>query len=1141
MSILIRFIRRHWLYFIPVLLLLIFVGSMLDRNFYFGGDLMYPINPQNSMFRSLFLWEEQSGGGAFFKYVLIIWQGFFYVFSLVQIPIDIIIKIFITSIYILGFIFSYLLYRTLFNEKEWGTKKFALIFALFFILNPAAILVVVGTWELYAVPICAYFLVKYLDTKNILYIVPFSFFLNISFFPGFPQAKPLIVFMIAIFFILLIYFLLRNIKIKTLILPIILVAIVTFLLNAFILTPFINDAFGDKAIYKSYTSSVITYNGDADLYSAAIPFTTRFYNSNLVDKYSDLGHFLANPLFISWTFFVLFLALLSVFFTQDKKDKKLVYISLFAFLLLIFIAKGANPPFGEIYRWSLSHIPIAKLFRTTSTSIIGAVIFYTLLVTMSIHFISKKWKPALPIIVILHVIMLYGIYLGYKLENPYNIRQKGISIPNEYFEMGNILDNLKKDGKVLILPFNDGYVAKSWYYMGQSLLPWLTKKPVIANGISMAGNIDTLSKNTICVVTSLYNISYVVREKDVRDKQIKKNITFPGSKIFENQYFELYKTNDSCFFPRFYIPQNSIYFKGNPGDIIYLINLPIYKNSLIFTNPDLNTKKQEETEKKLTGIANTTVVAPSSKSIESSILSTTYMYGNLGQDRMIGEIIYPFIRISPNSIFYPFILWKENNSLKNKKLLKRQLLDLQLLYASKRIKEIDRWGVKNSSWQISQKRFKETMEDAIKIAATSSESRNNLELVYEYIQGFKKKIAELSRTRPFWEKNRINKWKDTFASLEVDTESKYHFSDYDNVSYTFLLPSYGNYKGYMLLDQGRSLGEESTDLSISFNNTQIASYSAKETVDKNILELGTFNIQAKKNNITVRITNKQNIIDSSEWNTAERMQAVTIDSEGILFSPNLKVASGGVYSNPVIYQEIKKWIPGATYLLKIRHKEQDGANLHLRLREKRNIYDKNTDSWHIGELNIFNDDINSKPKSDELKLLVTADKDATGAYIYLSGINGTVTVESVALERIIVPHIFFVISKDQEDFTVKHPTVSFTKENPTKYTVTVNNLKKQTSLVFSETFDKGWKIYGKDNIYFPEAQHFLANGYANAWLINSQNTNDDGSGQFTIEYVSQRFFYIGIIISIISIFVCSVYGIYKFFRKKGIINKAYEK
>lgn len=1102
---------------------------MLDRNFYFGGDLLYPINPQDSIIRSVYLWEEQNGGGAFFKYVLLLWQGFFYVLTLIQIPIDIIIKILIITIYVLGFIFSYLLYRVLFKEKTWGTKKFALVFALLFLLNPAAILVVVGTLELYAYPVCFFFLVKYLDTKNILYIVPFSFFLNISFFPGFPQAKPLVVFIIAAFFILVIYSLLRNIKIKSLISPIILLAIITFLLNAFILIPFINDAFGDKAVYQQYTSSVITYNGDADLYSAAIPFTTRFYNSNLVNKISDLGRFLANPLFISWTFFLLFIGLLSVFFTQDKKDKQLIYISLFAFLVFIFIAKGANPPFGEIYRWSLSHIPIAKLFRTTSTSIIGAVIFYTLLVTISINVISKKWKLVLPVIIILHIIMFHGIYLGYKLENPYKIDQKGIPIPNEYFEMGNIVDNLKKDGKVLVLPFNDGYVTKNWYYTGQSLLPWLTKKPVIANKINIANNVDTLSESAICAVTSLYNISYLVREKDLRDNNLKKYIAFPGKKILENQHFELYKTNDSCFFPQFYISENSIYFKGDLRDITYLAYLPVYKNPLIFTNPDSNTKKQKETEKKLVDIANNTIVAASPNFTDIRELRTKYLHEVLGEDNLISEIIYPFVRISPNSIFYPLILWKEENSLKNKKLSKRQLLDLQLLYASKRIKEIDHWGINNGSWQISQKRFKKTMENAIELAATSDESRNNLELVYEYIQEFEKKIAQLSRTRPFWDKNKINSWRDILTGLEVETEEKYHSPDYDNLFYSFF-PSYGNYKGYILLDEGQPLRENSADLDIFLNNTRIATYSAKEIADKNILEFGTFNIQNKKNSITVRIANKQNIIDSTAWNSVEPMQSVIADSNGIIFSRNLKLESRAVSRNPVVYQEIKNWTPGATYLLRIQHKEQEGGSLHLKIGEKKHIYDENIDAWHIKESDIIDNDINPKIQSSEFKLLITADKNAIGASISLSGTNGTVTVESVTLEKIILPHIFFVTSKDQEDSIVNYPTVSFIKENPTKYTVTVDNLKRPAFIVFSETFDKGWKIYRNDGSNLFESQHFQANGYANTWLINPEDLKDNK--KLTIEYAPQKLFIFGTVISVASLLISIFYFLYTFLKKK---------
>lgn len=1132
MSILIRFVRRHWLYILPVLLLLIFVGTNLDRNYYFGGDLVYPINPQNSFIKSLYLWEGQNGGGSFFKYVLILWQGFFYVLSLVQIPIDIVIKIFITTIYFLGFIFSYLFYRTLFKDSQWGTKNLALIFALFFLLNPAAILVVVGTLELYAVPICAYFLVKYLDTKKILYIIPFSFFLNISFFPGLPQAKPLVVFIIAIFFIIIIYTLVRNLKIKSLILPLIFLTVITFLLNAFVLIPYINDMFGDKSLYQYFTSSVITYNGDADLYSAAIPFTTRFYNSNLVDKYSDLGHFLANPFFISWTFFVLLLSLSSVFFTQDKKEKKLIYISLFAFLVFIFIAKGANPPFGEIYRWSLSHIPIAKLFRTSSTSIIGAVVFYIFLLTISIYFISRKWKVILPIIVILNIIMLPGIYLGYKVKNVYVTYQKGIIIPNEYFEMGKILDNLKKEGKVLVLPLNDGYIGKNWGYTGQALTPWITKKSVISSVLPTTGNLDARTFDELCSFTSLYNIRYFLQEKDTRGAEIKKDINFQGKYLMENNYFKLQETNETCFLPEFYSSENTIYFNGPVQNITNLSYLPIYnKNSIIFT-PDYSIKKVRD-EKQLINKVKNFVIETIPSNVDTYFTKRKYINLTLGESQLIGDVIYPYVSISPDSIFYPFVLWKEDNSLKKQKKPTRALLDLELFFASKKIKEISIWGVGSDSWYKTQTLFKSYMEKAIQTAIASDKRTENLELTYEYLQGFKRTINQNIEASLYWNKEKINSWKKLFAELENQMKKVYVISDFNNLSYHFTVPSPGDYQGFTLLDDSRYLRDDSVKMNVLQDNNHIATYSAKEIENNRIVELGHLKISSQKNAMIMHISNKENLIDISRWNAVGQVQSVTITSGGILFSPVLKTTSQGIYSDPVINQEIKKWIPGATYLLKIKHKEQEGADLRLRILEKGQKYNYKTDSWDIANLNSIDVNINSKENGNEFKVLVMADNNATGASIYLSGKDGTTKIESITMERVIIPKIYLINENKNQQTSIKQQlTVNFIKVDPTKHIVTINNMTNPSFLVFSETFDKGWKIYGKDNTYLPETQHFLVNGYANAWLIDPQNTKGDGPNQLTIEYIPQRFFYVGTIISIISLFSYVLYSLFAYYNKK---------
>src|SRR5258708_83447 len=425
------------------------------------------------------------------------------------------------------------------------------------------------------------------------------------------------------------------------------------------------------------------------------------------------------------------------------------------------------------------------------------------------------------------------------------------------------------------------------------------------------------------------------------------------------------------------------------------------------------------------------------------------------------------------------------------------------------------------------------MQKAIQTAVVSDKSTENLELTYEYLQRFRKTIEDNMRISIFWNKQKINSWTKLFDNLEKQMQKIHVVSDYDNLSYTFTVPSLGDYHGYILLDEGRSLRDDSVKMNVLLNNNQIATYSAKQIENNHTLALGLLSISSVMNKLSLQITNKENLIDNLKWNAVGQMPSATINSGGILFSPDLKITSQRIYNNPVIYQEIKEWTPGAIYLLKIRHSEQEGATLSLRLEERKQVYNYKTDVWNTSADNIIAGNIPTKPGGDEYKVLATADKNATSAWIYLSGVNGTAKIESIALERIIVPNIYFINENNHQNVSMnQQTTVNFTKIDPTKYKVTFKNIINSSFLVFSETFDRGWKMYGKDNAYLPETQHFLVNGYANAWIINPQNTNSNNSMQLLFEYIPQRFFYIGAIISMLALCICCVYGIYIFFRKR---------
>ena len=144
--------------------------------------------------------------------------------------------------------------------------------------------------------------------------------------------------------------------------------------------------------------------------------------------------------------------------------------------------------------------------------------------------------------------------------------------------------------------------------------------------------------------------------------------------------------------------------------------------------------------------------------------------------------------------------------------------------------------------------------------------------------------------------------------------------------------------------------------------------------------------------------------------------------------------------------------------------------------------------------------------------------------------------------------------------------------NPTKYRVKVHNAEGVFPLIMSEGYDEKWNVYLTKNISTPknnlntiqgtiqndnlssgpfyetwfekpaveDIDHLMVNGYANSWTIDTNKVckeefchkNADGSYdfEFVIEFYSQRLYYLGIVISIITLSGCIGYLVILSFR-----------
>jgi hypothetical protein len=108
--------------------------------------------------------------------------------------------------------------------------------------------------------------------------------------------------------------------------------------------------------------------------------------------------------------------------------------------------------------------------------------------------------------------------------------------------------------------------------------------------------------------------------------------------------------------------------------------------------------------------------------------------------------------------------------------------------------------------------------------------------------------------------------------------------------------------------------------------------------------------------------------------------------------------------------------------------------------------------------------------------------------------------------------------------------VFWQRVSPTMYDVFVDKKNSDPEyMVFSELFSSGWEAYYDNGQKIPEDKHFLANGYANAWIIDKP-----GSYSVTIKYKPQEILEVGQKVSFVSVVLATIFVSALSLRRKKI-------
>jgi len=290
---------------------------------------------------------------------------------------------------------------------------------------------------------------------------------------------------------------LKTFHIRTMCISILVAAIV----HAFWILPVILTGAGSRALGEDFTNpGMLQFLSFAD-FSHSLSLLHPNWPDNLFGKvYFLQPEFLILPL--------LAFSALAWIVKSQKSDEKL-HIVFFALLALLgaFFAKGAQPPFGDLFIWCFQHVPGFVMFRDPTKFYLFIAIGYAILIPFVLGEIAKYRKKMKWIVYGVFIIFwsftIRPLWLGQLTGN-----FKPQTIPIEYEKLKDMLIEDTIFSRTLWIPSKEKFVYSS------DVHPALTSASLF-NNASLSGVMTIASSSSFLTSINEAGIRYVILPKDI--------------------------------------------------------------------------------------------------------------------------------------------------------------------------------------------------------------------------------------------------------------------------------------------------------------------------------------------------------------------------------------------------------------------------------------------------------------------------------------------------------------------------------------------------------------------------------------------------------------------------------------------------
>jgi len=1097
-----------------------------------GGDLPIPLDPAAGKFIGSFLytWYPYLYGGEVnpHQFAIFPWFGFWALLKSLGSSLLLINKLWFIFVFTLSGVSMYYLVSVVFKKAN---PVLLFVAPLFYMFNVYVVVMtpIVATPLLYgALPLILGLYIKGLDEREnssrYAVLVALSSLLICAAI-GNPPIYAILGIMLFTYYL---FYLVTNPR-KDVVFSLIFIfkiGIWYFLLNLWWFYPFlINVLFHSGDLAEAVVSS--GFGRSFLLENFRLLGSWAFFSGSLGSDYFPFAHYYKNPSLIILTFPIPLMAFVSTFF--KPKSKTLYFLIMAVLGILLANGSGSAAPINNL----LFRLPGFWIFREpfskfTAITAISFAILIGFSTSNIFDFIKKHKGSNLARFYLIGVVLVILISSWPILTGDLIFSQRGwmksshVEIPDYWFKTGNWFNNQKGDFRILVLPKNpEGYYCGlnyKWGYGSADIVPYLIHQPLIEEraglGASVGIKLSTTLANAIYdkilnfktgsldvkTLLQVLNIRYILQRNDVEWELISPDDPFLFSPthlqralssekyLFKDKSLgnlDFYGLSEESFLPHLYIPQKIVYSHGDIESLPEIISFGDYQ-----TRPGIYLKEiDEQTNSKIDEV----------KERADQVFVKGKLVNRIGKEET-GEPLsmpLPNVRWKPGDFVYSLILRSEEFDKWKVRKEPEKLFAKHLLYASKRIAELEKFGVKNINGLTDYllTNYKKEMMGAIK----ETEKHKNREIkeimkLRAYLETHRRKIEQTSLDEEI--KNKIREVFDDLEERITELEPK---RDFSKLIYKFDIPKEGGYKIF-------------------------------------IKDMNELNINGLMN---LSLTN-------GDW--------ISLEEKYFEKGPNeLTLPFSGVSENLIDENlKIQNYRPDAIYRISFDYKAPKGGSFFVA--EGKNGETARTDLLSTGDKfrhfeRFFKSSSDVAGASIHLSISVAEEKNLEVERIYQPELMLRMDAENADEERRarITPKITFVKINPTKyrvkiEGAVDPYTLVFSESfhegwkayiNKTQY----SELKTQNyGEIVESYFDGEIKEGTHKNIFLdrttfetwsekplPKERHLLVNGYANSWYIKPEDAGGQENYELIIEFQPQRLFYIGLGISLATLLGCLGY------------------